>query len=91
MRISIFFLCHVRLLKLGLRCVANVPDERPSIEDVLNALQAMRDPDAEDDDGYEVTLTIKIARQRINLRARSAWDLEELTFSKSTRGRSFTF
>ena len=37
-----------RLLKLGLRCVANLPDERPSIEEVLDQLQAMRDPDALD-------------------------------------------
>ena len=37
-----------RLLKLGLRCVANLPDERPSIEEVLDQLQAMRDPDAPD-------------------------------------------
>ena len=41
-----FFLA--RLLKLGLRCVANLPDERPSIEKVLDELQAMRDPDAPD-------------------------------------------
>jgi hypothetical protein len=52
---------------------------------------AERESIAEDDEGNEVTLTINIARQRIKLKARSAWDLEEHKFSKSTRGRSFTF
>jgi hypothetical protein len=37
-----------RLLKLGLRCVANLPEERPSIEEVLDQIQAMRDPNAPD-------------------------------------------
>ena len=32
------------LLKLGLRCVANVPEERPSIEEVFLQLGAIRDP-----------------------------------------------
>jgi hypothetical protein len=36
----------------------------------------------EDGDGEEVTLTINVARQRIKLKARSVWDLEEHKFEK---------
>jgi hypothetical protein len=45
----------------------------------------------EDGEGEEVTLTINVARQRIKLRARSVWDLEEHKFGKSTLCRAFTW
>jgi hypothetical protein len=45
----------------------------------------------EDGEGEEVTLTINVARQRIKLKARSVWDLEEHKFEKSTLCRAFTW
>lgn len=45
----------------------------------------------EDGEGEEVTLTINVARQRIKLKARSVWDLEEHKFGKSTLCRAFTW
>ena len=43
----------------------------------------------EDGEGEEVTLTINVARQRIKLKARSVWDLEEHKSGKSTLCRAF--
>ena len=45
----------------------------------------------EDGEGEEVTLTINVARQRIKLKARSVWDLEEHKLEKSTLCRAFTW
>ena len=70
---------------------SSAQDGAPLLYDASVGAGIKEESIGEDGEGEEVTLTINVARQRIKLRARSVWDLEEHKFGKSTLCRAFTW
>jgi hypothetical protein len=70
---------------------SSAQDGAPLLYDASVGAGIKEESIGEDGEGEEVTLTINVARQRIKLKARSVWDLEEHKFGKSTLCRAFTW